>query len=97
MIATPICLYRAEAAAEAAQYCPPGMRRLAESDRVRILEGLEKNRQQLEKDIQGLPFVIDTPSQKRRQSVLMDQINQVERQMREFSRTKVFVAVDFKG
>jgi hypothetical protein len=69
------------------------MRMLPEEERQETLAMLEKNKQEVDKAIRALPFVIETPSQIRRQNELNARLKEIEEAVRIFSRSKVLVHV----
>eukprot|EP00899_Mesostigma_viride_P025165 jgi/Mesvir1/5833/Mv00628-RA.1 len=75
-------------AEDAEEKCPPGMRLLPEEERLQTLATLEENKRRVDQEIQSLPFVIETPSQKRRQADLERRLLEIEQARKLFSRKK---------
>ena len=71
--------------------CPPGMKLMPESERLETLEVLHQSKTEAMKQLQAMPFVIETPSLKRKQSQLEDKLREIEHAIGLFSKTKVFV------
>ena len=74
--------------------CPPGMKLMPEDERLDTLEVLHASKSETMKQLQGLPFVIETPSLKRRQGLLEDKLREIDHAISLFSKTKVFIARD---
>ena len=74
--------------------CPPGMKLMPEEERLHTLEVLRTSQIEAMKQLQAMPFVIETPSLKRKQVMLEDKLREIENAMALFSRTKVFIARD---
>lgn len=69
-----------------------GMIRLSEEERLQTLESLKTNRAELLSALSKLPFVIDTPTLKRRQTDIETKIREIENAIGIFNRTTVYVA-----
>eukprot|EP00928_Gymnodinium_smaydae_P095976 TRINITY_DN8367_c0_g2_i3.p1 TRINITY_DN8367_c0_g2~~TRINITY_DN8367_c0_g2_i3.p1 ORF type:complete len:276 (-),score=91.21 TRINITY_DN8367_c0_g2_i3:227-1054(-) len=82
---------RAEAA-RAPPDAPPGHRRLPAEQVAETLAALKVKREEIEKEFRGLPLVIQTDSQKRRQKVVMAKIEESDKALKLFSQPVVFVA-----
>ena len=70
------------------------MRVLPEEERADLLRSLLRSRLEAESALQSLPFVIETPSQKRHKKDLEAQLAELESAVRLFSRRKVLVQAD---
>lgn len=70
---------------------PPGMIRLSEEERVRTLEILKQNAQKMIADIQRMPLLIETISQRRRKDEAEAKLKEIESAIEQFSRPVVFV------
>jgi len=79
--------------AKEAAMIPPGMRMLPEEERLETLAILQKNRQEVERALQVMPIIIETPSQKRRKDDLERRLREIEDAFKIFSRPKVLVHV----
>lgn len=69
----------------------PGMRVLPEEERLETLAILERNRKEVERALQAMPIVIETPSQVRRRDELEKRLREIEDAYKVFSRPKVLV------
>jgi hypothetical protein len=74
--------------------CPPGMTLMPEEERLNTLEVLHKSRQEAMRQLQALPFVLETPSLKRKQAMLEEKLREIDSAVAIFSKQKVFVARD---
>jgi hypothetical protein len=74
--------------------CPPGMKLMPEAERLETLDVLHASRAETMKQLQALPFVIETPSLKRKQGMLEDKMREIEHAIGLFSKPKVFIARD---
>lgn len=81
----------AQQRAKEAALIPPGMRLLPEEERLETLQILQKNREEVERAIQGLPLRIETPSAIRRKDELERRYKEIEDAFKIFSRPKVLV------
>ncbi|KAK9814667.1 hypothetical protein WJX72_009492 [[Myrmecia] bisecta] len=81
----------AEQAAKEASIIPAGMRILPEEERLEMLAVLRQSRAEVDAKIQALPFVIETPSQKKYQAGLEARLAEIEQATKLFSRSKVLV------
>jgi hypothetical protein len=72
--------------------CPKGMCLMPEIERLDTLEILHSSKAEALKQLQALPFVIETPSLKRRQQGLEDKLNEIEKAITLFSKPKVYIA-----
>ncbi|KAG2494455.1 hypothetical protein HYH03_007507 [Edaphochlamys debaryana] len=77
--------------AKEAALIPPGMRLMPEEERQETLELLKKNRDEVDRAIQGLPLRIETPSAIRRKDELERRLREIEDALKIFSRPKVLV------
>lgn len=85
----------AAAAREAAllpRECPVGTHLLPEEERVQVLAMVEQGRETLHKELDAMPFVIDTYGLKSKNRALHKQLEELEAAERAFSRKKVIVA-----
>lgn len=67
------------------------MRLLPEEERLETLAILERNKHDVERALQGLPIIIETPSQIRRKDELEKRLKEIEDAFKVFSRSKVLV------
>jgi len=74
--------------------CPPGMRLMPNDERESTLNTLFISKEQALKQLRNLPFIIETPSQKRRQAEAEENLLEIEKAIATFSRPKVYVALD---
>ena len=74
--------------------CPPGMKLMPDEERRGTLEVLLKSRTEALKQLQHMPFIVETPSAQRKKLALEDKLKEIEDAVALFSRTKVFVKVE---
>jgi hypothetical protein len=74
--------------------CPPGMRLMPEAERLQTLEILKSSQAEAMNQLQRMPFVIETPSLKRKQEALETKLREIEHAGSIFSKPKVYVAGD---
>mmetsp|Transcript_5045 Transcript_5045/g.5172 ORF Transcript_5045/g.5172 Transcript_5045/m.5172 type:complete len:292 (-) Transcript_5045:22-897(-) len=72
--------------------CPKGMCLMPEIERQDTLEILHSSKAEALKQLQALPFVIETPSLKKRQQGLEDKLREIEKAVILFSKPKVYIA-----
>jgi hypothetical protein len=87
----------AEAAAERRRSapdpsCPPGMTAMPEHERLSTLETLQQSRRECLKQLEKMPFVIETPSMIKKQQGLELKLREIENAIGIFSRPKVYIA-----
>eukprot|EP00981_Chlorochromonas_danica_P014691 scaffold8601_cov180-Ochromonas_danica.AAC.5 len=68
--------------------CPPGMRLMPEDERLQTLEAEALGQ------LQRMPFVIETPSMRRKQEALENKLREIENALSIFMKPKVYVAGD---
>ena len=64
---------------------------MPDDERLETLEVLKRNREEVERAIQGLPLRIETPSAIRRKEDLERRLKEIEDALKIFSRPKVLV------
>ena len=86
----------AEAKANAAKprECPEGTHVLAEEERQRVLDLVRRGQERMHKELDAMPFVVDTYGLKEKQLQLTRQLQQLDAAEKAFSRTKVIVTDD---
>eukprot|EP00602_Paraphysomonas_sp_CaronLab_P003942 CAMPEP_0185018450 /NCGR_PEP_ID=MMETSP1103-20130426/1168_1 /TAXON_ID=36769 /ORGANISM="Paraphysomonas bandaiensis, Strain Caron Lab Isolate" /LENGTH=292 /DNA_ID=CAMNT_0027548263 /DNA_START=87 /DNA_END=965 /DNA_ORIENTATION=+ len=72
--------------------CPPGMCVMPESERVQTLDTLQQSKQECLRQLERMPFVVETPSMKRRQDELEGKLREIDKAIEVFSKDKVYVA-----
>ena len=72
--------------------CPKGMCLMPEEERLDTLDTLYASRTDALKQLQAMPFVIETPSLKRKQQVLEGKLREIENALVLFNRPKVYIA-----
>ena len=72
---------------------PPGTRLMPEDERLQTLEMLEQNKEEVERHLKSLPFVVETPSQIKAKTNLEKRLQEIEDAQRLFSRRMVFVKI----
>lgn len=73
--------------------CPKGMKRMSEDERVETLHTLDASRSECLHQLEKLPFVIETPSLKRRADGLESKLKEIENAIAIFSKPIVYVAL----
>lgn len=73
---------------------PPGYRRIADGERLKMLETLRKRRTEVESQIRALPLRIETLGQRRREEDLDKHVAQLEKMLVMFNKPVVFVPAD---
>eukprot|EP00201_Polytomella_parva_P013485 CAMPEP_0175061004 /NCGR_PEP_ID=MMETSP0052_2-20121109/13348_1 /TAXON_ID=51329 ORGANISM="Polytomella parva, Strain SAG 63-3" /NCGR_SAMPLE_ID=MMETSP0052_2 /ASSEMBLY_ACC=CAM_ASM_000194 /LENGTH=259 /DNA_ID=CAMNT_0016326819 /DNA_START=337 /DNA_END=1116 /DNA_ORIENTATION=- len=79
--------------AKEAALIPPGMRLMPEEERLETLAVLKRNKEEIDKAIQGLPLRIETPGQIRRKDELESRLKEIDDAFKVFSRPKVLVQI----
>jgi hypothetical protein len=74
--------------------CPPGMVLMPESERVSTLEVLQQSHEEAMNQMRKLPFVIETPSMRKKQEFLEGKLREIEHAISIFSKPKVYVSLD---
>ena len=72
--------------------CPAGMMLMPEEERLDTLEILKASKVEALKQLQALPFVIETPSLIRKQSMLENKLQEIDNAMNLFNKPKVYIA-----
>ena len=73
---------------------PPGMCVMPEDERVATLNTLNNSKKECLNQLERMPFVIETPSMRRKQEGLEEKMREIENAIAIFSKRKVFVAID---
>jgi len=73
--------------------CPPGMTLMPEGERVETVRTLEASLEEVNRQLQKLPFVIETYSIQKRHDALETKLKEIERALTIFNRPKVYVAL----
>ena len=74
--------------------CPRGMVRMSEEERLETLQVLRASKEECMAQLQRLPFVIETPSLRKKQNDLESKLREIENALSIFSRPKVYVAMN---
>jgi hypothetical protein len=74
--------------------CPPGMVLMPETERLSTLEVLQQNHEEAMHQMRKLPFVIETPTMRKKQEFLEGKLREIEHAISIFSKPKVYVALD---
>lgn len=74
--------------------CPRGMCKMPESERLETLDVLRRSLQEANAQLSAMPFVIETPSLRKKQVDLEMKIKEIERAIGIFSKPKVYIAMD---
>ena len=72
--------------------CPSGMRVMPEDERRETLEKLLSSQKEVMQQLQNMPFVIETPSQKNRQHMLENKLRDIDNAIKIFDKPKVYIA-----
>lgn len=72
--------------------CPAGMMLMPEEERLDTLEILKASKVEALKQLQALPFVIETPSLIRKQSMLENKLQEIDNALNLFNKPKVYIA-----
>lgn len=74
--------------------CPPGMSIMPESERLHTLEVLQNSREEALQQLRKLPFVLETPTMRKKQEFLEGKLREIDNALAIFSKPKVYVAKD---
>jgi len=74
--------------------CPKGMKLMPEDERLQTLEVLVRSKDEATKQLMRMPFVIETPSLKRKQGALEAKLREIENAIDLFSKPKVYIAMN---
>lgn len=72
--------------------CPPGMCLMPDEERRNTLEVLQRSREEAMSQLRRMPFIIETPTQKKRQEMLESKLREIDNAIGIFSKEKVYVA-----
>jgi len=72
--------------------CPAGMCLMPEEERKNTLQVLQQSKEEALGQLRRMPFVIETPSQKKRQEFLESKLREIDTAIGIFSKEKVYVA-----
>lgn len=73
--------------------CPRGMCLMPEAERRGTLETLQQSKEEALNQLRRMPFVIETPTQKKRQEMLEAKLREIDSAIQIFSKDKVYVAI----
>lgn len=74
--------------------CPKGMCVMPEEERVNTLEVLQQSKVEAMNQLRKMPFVVETPSQRKRQEQLETKLREIDSALAIFSKPKVYIALD---
>lgn len=74
--------------------CPAGMTLMKEDERLATLETLEQSKVECSKQLAKLPFVVETPSLRKKVESLESRLKEIENAIILFSKPKVYIAKD---
>jgi hypothetical protein len=74
--------------------CPPGMTVMTEAERQQTLDMLQNSREEALQQLRRMPFVIETPSLRKKQDFLEGKLRELDNALAIFSKPKVYVAKD---
>ena len=72
--------------------CPSGMCLMPEEERLNTLDVLKESKSDALRQLQALPFVIETPSLIRKQQQLENKLREIDNAVSLFSKPKVYIA-----
>ncbi|KAJ1437744.1 calmodulin-binding-domain-containing protein [Ochromonadaceae sp. CCMP2298] len=73
--------------------CPPGMCLMPEEERRSTLQTLQTSKSEALVQLRALPFVVETPTMKKKQEFLEGRLREIDNAIAIFSKDKVFVAL----
>lgn len=73
--------------------CPPGMCLMPESERQNTLQTLQQSKAEALNQLRRMPFVVETPTQKKKQEFLESKLREIDSAIAIFSKDKVYVAI----
>lgn len=74
--------------------CPRGMKLMPETERISTLEILSASREECLKQLQKMPFVVETATLKKKKETLETKLQEVEQAIELFQKPKVYIAID---
>lgn len=74
--------------------CPKGMKLMPEDERRSTLQVLESSRTEANKQLNNMPFIIETPSARRKVVELEAKLREIENAISLFSKPKVYIAIN---
>lgn len=72
--------------------CPKGMKLMPEDERKQTLEVLKASREEAMNQLARMPFILETPTAKRKHSELEMKLKEIEAALQLFSKQKVYIA-----
>jgi len=72
--------------------CPKGMKLMPEDERVQTLEVLKASREEAMNQLSRMPFILETPTAKRKHAELEMKLKEIEAALQLFSKQKVYIA-----
>lgn len=72
--------------------CPRGMKLMPDEERVSTLEVLKQSKEEAMNQLSKMPFILETPTAKRKHASLEAKLKEIESAVALFSKTKVYVA-----
>jgi hypothetical protein len=74
--------------------CPRGMKLMPEEERKSTLQVLESSRIEAHKQLNNMPFIVETPSAKKKVAELEAKLREIENAISLFSKPKVYIAIN---
>lgn len=74
--------------------CPKGMMKMPEEERTSTLDTLLRSKEEALRQLNQMPFTLETPSLRRKQADLESKLREIEHAIALFSRPKVYIAID---
>jgi hypothetical protein len=72
--------------------CPPGMCLMPEAERRNTLDTLQSSKEEALQQLRRMPFVIETPSMRKKQEALEAKLREIDNAIGIFSKEKVYIA-----
>jgi hypothetical protein len=72
--------------------CPPGMCLMPEAERRNTLQVLQQSKEEALAQLRRMPFVVETPSQRKKQEAIEAKLREIDNAIGIFSKEKVYVA-----
>ena len=73
--------------------CPPGTKRMAESERLLMLEELNATKKELEQEVMRFPISMKTIAIQKRKEQVEAQLERVENSIKTFSKEIVYIGI----
>jgi hypothetical protein len=74
--------------------CPKGMKLMPNDERLQTLDVLKASREEAINQLARMPFILETPTAKRKHTELEMKLKEIEAALALFSKQKVYIAID---